>query len=72
MTAPVVGFTAEVPNGLHGETYIEIAPDDDDWAVPVIGITISRDDSLSGSHRTLIVTHDEARQIIAGLASVIT
>lgn len=72
MTAPVVGFTAEVPNGLHGESYIVIEPGDDDWAVPVIEITLTVHEAVDTYERTLVVTHDEARQIIAGLASVIT
>lgn len=67
MTAPVIGFTAEVPLGLQGESCINIEPVGNtieitlvDWPFKVIS-----------SERTLIVSHDEARQIIAGLASVI-
>lgn len=63
MTAPVVGFSAEVPNGLHGESLVLVEPD---W--PVIAIVLQ----VGDDERTLVVTHDEARQIIAGLASVIT
>jgi hypothetical protein len=64
VSAPVIGFSAEVPKGLNGETFVEIAPEGD-----LIEISLSRKHL---DFRDLIVTHDEARQIIAGLASVIT
>jgi hypothetical protein len=69
MPAPVAGFNAEVPIGLHGESYIEIAPSDDVMTDDAAAIEITLTDEMSD--RSLIVSHDEARQIIAGLASVI-
>lgn len=69
MPAPVAGFNAEVENGLHGESYIEIAPGERDGTTNADPIEITLTDEMSD--RYLIVSHDEARQIIAGLASVI-
>lgn len=74
MTAPVIGFTAEVPNGLlDRESYVQIAPDMDAATKGgAIEVTISWPYAPLLTERSMTVSHDEARQIIAGLASVIT
>lgn len=69
MTAPVIGFNAEVDRGINGETYVQIEPTDDGTAIE---ITITGTAGEADDFRAMLVSHDEARQIIAGLASVIT
>lgn len=69
MSAPVSGFTAEVLKGLGGsDTDVSIEPEPD---YDAIEITLVQQ-RPGESYRTLLLPHDEARQIIAGLASVIT
>lgn len=75
MTAPVVGYTAEVPQGLYGESFVQIelkadVPPDRRFK-DVIEISLHGRPNNSEDWRMMIVSHDEARQIIAGLASVI-
>lgn len=67
MTAPVQGFTADVPKGLLGlGSLVQIDQTEGGGAIEISLTTRDRQDD-----RDLVVSHDEARQIIAGLASVI-
>lgn len=79
MTAPVVGFSAEVPKGLLGlESFVQIAPTGSGEQIEITittEVTGTGPDGEQGAFdddRCMLVTHDEARQVIAGLASVIT
>lgn len=74
MTAPVVAFSADVKKGLTGrESFVTIdAVLALDGQVDQIEITVvDWPQVIVSSSRTLMVSHDEARSIIAGLASVI-
>lgn len=67
MGAPVSGYTADAEHSQFGETSIVIErTEDGKW----IEITVF--DSTSPAARCMVVSDDEARHLIAGLASVIT
>lgn len=72
MTAPVVGFSAEVDKGLRGASYVEVDLFEADGEGQQIEVTITYDHAQPPTYNSIILTHDEARQVIAGLASVIT
>lgn len=67
----MVGFTAEVLKGFGGrESLVEIEPEP---GYDSIEITLEQKPQHGRpvSVRSILVSHDEARQIIGGLASVI-
>lgn len=71
MAAPVIGFTAEVERGLNGASFVQIEPWHDGSAIEVMLSPLDAT-GLAIRKRSITVSHNEAREIIAGLASVIT
>lgn len=66
MTAPVHAYSADAEQGLFGETTVSIdRTDDGKW------IEITLFDTTETDARCMVVSDDEARHLIAGLASVI-
>lgn len=66
----MVGYSAEIPRGLGGEMFLDIGPSHKPGCIDLILTRDMLDDTLDDD-RYLMLTHDEARQVIAGLASVI-